>query len=47
METIAKAAELYLTDKSAKKIDVASMAVNEKTDEFIKHVRMCLKWMNY
>ena len=39
METIAKAAKTYLEDESSKKIDVASLAVNERTDEFIKHVR--------
>ena len=38
METIAEAAKTYLSDQSARKIDVAQLAVNEKTDEFLKHV---------
>ena len=38
METIAEAAKTYLKDDTSLKIDVASLAVNEKTDEFIKHV---------
>ena len=46
METIALAAKTYLIDKKQTKIKLASQTVNEKTDEFIKHVRPnSCKWV--